>query len=220
MISYHGGECFKVSFGDTTLAFNPISKDSKLKPAKFGSDIVLISLDHPDFNGADSATFGDRNPFVVTGPGEYEVREIVIKGFASQSGYGAKGEDKHLNTIYFVTLEGMNLCFLGALGTPDLPQDAKEDLDDIDILFVPIGGDGVLDPAAANKLAVKLEPHIIVPMHYPSTGSGQADGIGGKDALKQFLKESGAENTKAEEKLTLKKKDLEGKEAEVVVLSA
>ena len=209
VISYHGGECFKVSFGETTLAFNPISKDSKLKPAKFGSDIVLISLNHQDMNGADMATFGDRQPFVVSGPGEYEVKEITIKGFASQSHYSGK---EGLNTVYFVTLEGMNLCFLGALGTPDLPQEAKQELDDVDILFVPVGGEGVLDASAAYKLAVKLEPHIIVPMHYGE--------VGGKDALKQFLKQAGAEGTKPEEKLTLKKKDLEGKEAEVVVLSS
>lgn len=208
VISYLGGECFKVSFGDTTLAFNPIGKDSKLKASKFGSDIVLVSLDHADFNGVENATHGAREPFLVRGPGEYEIREITVKGFSSVSKYGGKDA---LNTIYFVTLEGMNLCFLGALGTPDLPQDAKQELDDVDILFAPIGGDGVLDHAEAYKLAVKLEPHIVIPMHYGE--------IGGKDALKQFLKEAGAEGTKAEEKLTIKKKDLEGKQAEVVVLS-
>lgn len=207
VINYLGGECFKVSFGDTTLAFNPIGKNSKLKPAKFGSDIVLSSLAHEDMNGVESATFGEREPFVVRGPGEYEVREITIKGFGSPTKYGGDG----LNTMYFVTLEGMNLCFLGALGTPDLPQEAKQELDNVDILFVPIGGEGVLDHAEAYKLAVKLEPHIVIPMHYGE--------VGAKDALKHFLKEAGAEGTKAEERLTIKKKDLEGKQAEVVVLS-
>lgn len=208
VISYLGGECFKVSFGDITLAFNPIGRDSKLKPAKFGSDIVLTTLNHPDFNGIDNATFGEREPFVVRGPGEYEVREITIKGFASATKHGGKDG---LNTVYFVTLEGMNLCFLGALGTPDLPQEAKQELDNVDILFTPIGGDGVLDHAEAYKLAVKLEPHIIIPMHYGE--------IGAKDGLKNFLKEAGAEGVKAEDRLTIKKKDLEGKEAQVVVLS-
>ncbi len=207
VISYQGGECFKVSFGDITLAFNPPSKDSKLKAAKFGSDIVLVSLNNPDMNGVESASFGDRQPFVVTGPGEYEIKEITVKGFGSKSSYGG-GE--RLNTIYFVTLEGMNLCFLGALGTADLPQEAKQELDDVDILFVPIGGSGVLDHAEAYKLAVKLEPRIVIPMHYGELGT--------KDSLKHFLKEAGAESTKPVDKLTLKKKDLEGKEAEVVVL--
>lgn len=207
VITYHGGECFKVSFGDTTLAFNPISKDSKLKGTKFGSTIVLVSLNHPDMNGVDAASFGDKQPFVVSGPGEYEIQGVTVKGFASKSQYGGD----HLNTVYFATLEGMNLCFLGALGIPDLPQEAKQELDDIDVLFVPIGGGGVLDYAEGYKLAVKLEPKLVIPMHYGE--------IGTKDALTSFLKEAGAEGTKPEEKLTIKKKDLEGKEVEVVVLS-
>lgn len=210
VISYHGGECFKVSFGDTTLAFNPISKESKLKGVKFGSDIVLSTLQDPDMNGVENASFGERAPFVVNGPGEYEIKEIVVKGFASESNYKKPGRR---NTVYFVTLEGMNLCFLGALSTPDLPQDAKQALDDVDILFTPIGGEGVLDASEAYKLAVKLEPRIVIPMHY-----GEIEG-GKEGALKAFLKESGSD-AKPQEKLTLKKKDLEGKEAEINVLSA
>ncbi len=85
-----------------------------------------------------------------------------------------------------------------------------ESIEDIDILFLPIGGDGVLDPAAAEKLSVALEPKIIIPMHYGEVG---IDG-----ALKKFLKEAGEENIKPIEKLTIKKKDLEGKKGEVVVL--
>ena len=216
VITYHGGEFFKVSFGDTTLAFNPISKDSKLKSAKFGSDIVLISLQDPDMNGVDNASFGDREPFVISSPGEYEVKDIVVKGFASESGYKS---GKRQNTIYFVTLEGMNLCFLGALSTANLPQEATQAMEDIDILFLPIGGGGVLDHAEAYKLSVKLGAHIIIPMHYPNPADGQA-AMGAKDALRHFLKEAGAEGTKSVEKLTLKKKDLEGKEGEVVVLSS
>jgi L-ascorbate metabolism protein UlaG (beta-lactamase superfamily) len=68
----------------------------------------------------------------------------------------------------------------------------------------------VLAPSAAYKLAVSLEPKIIIPTHYGD--------VGAKDALKVFLKEAG-ESPKAEEKLTLKKKDLEGKEADIIVLA-
>ena len=50
VISFLGAQFFKVSFGDTTLAFNPISKRSKLKQARFGADIALISVNHVDFN--------------------------------------------------------------------------------------------------------------------------------------------------------------------------
>jgi L-ascorbate metabolism protein UlaG (beta-lactamase superfamily) len=222
VITYLGAEFFKVQFGDITLAFNPVSKDSalisgpaKLKPSRFGADIVLVSAYHEDFNGIDQVTFGDKKPFVVSGPGEYEVKGVFIKGLLSASGYGGSS----INTIYTVSLENMNICFLGALNTPELANDTVEALDEIDILFVPIGGDGVLEPAKAYKLAVSLEPKIIIPMHYGDMGGKGVTASAGKDALKAFLKEAG-ENPAPVPKLTLKKKDLEGKEGDIVVLES
>lgn len=208
IITYYGGEFFKVQFGDTTLAFNPISKESKLKSSRFGADIVLSTTYHEDFNGVDQVTHGEKKPFVISGPGEYEVKEVFIKGLPSESKYGGKDL---INTIYTVSLENMNICFLGANSSAELKNETVEALDEIDILFVPIGGDGVLDPAKAYKLAVSLQPKIIIPMHFGDVGE--------KDALKVFLKEAG-ENPKSEPKLTLKKKDLEGKEGDIVLLDS
>lgn len=205
VISYLGGECFKVSQGDLTLAFNPPGKGSSLASAKFGADVALVSLDHKDFNGVENAAFGEREPFVIQGPGEYEVKGVVVRGFGTPSTYGGK---ETINTIYSVSLEGMNLCYLGALGSGDLPTQAKTELDDIDILFVPVGGGGVLEHAPAYKLAVQLGPKAIIPMHYDTA------------SLKSFLKEAGTEGAKPQEKLTVKKKDLDGKEGEIVVLGA
>ncbi|MGC9602778.1 MAG: MBL fold metallo-hydrolase [Minisyncoccia bacterium] len=210
VITYLGGECFKITQGDLTLAFNPPSKDSSLKTPKFGADIALVSMDHEDFNGVENAAFGEREPFVISGPGEYEVKGVAVRGFASESTYGLPaqaGGEKGINTIYSVALEGMNLCFLGALGTNDLPTSAKAELDGIDILFLPIGGRGMLDYDKAYALAVQLEPKAVIPMHYSASD------------LKNFLKEAGKE-VEAQDKLTVKKKDLEGKEGEIIVLSA
>lgn len=208
VITYLGGECFKITQGDLTLSLNPPSKDSSLKSSKFGSDIVLVSLNHEDFNGVEQMSFGEKAPFVISGPGEYEVKGVAVRGFASESEYGG---DKNINTIYSVLIEGMNLAFLGAISSAELSKEAIEGLDDIDILFVPIGGGGVLDHADAYKLAVQLEPKVVIPMHYGA--------LGGKDALKLFLKEAG-EDVKPVDKLTVKRKDLEGKEDEIIVLDA
>ena len=204
VITYLGGECFKVTQGDLTIAINPPSKDSSLKAPKFGSDIVLTTLDHEDFNGIEQVGFGERAPFVITGPGEYEVKGVAVRGFASESTYGG---EKSINTMYSILLEGMNLAFLGALGTDQLSKEAIEGLDDIDILFVPIGGEGVLDYSQAYALAVQLEPKVVIPMHYT------------EEQLKRFLKEAG-EDVKPIDKLTVKRKDLEGKEDEIVVLQS
>ncbi len=201
VISYLGGECFKVSQGDLTLAFNPPAKGSSLASAKFGADVALVSLHHQDFNGIENAVFGEREPFVIEGAGEYEAKGVTVRGFGNKATYDGR---ETINTIYSVSLEGMTLCFLGTQTEATLPAAAKQELDNIDVLFVPVD---TLGAAAAYKLTVALEPKVVVPMHYSSS------------SLKSFLKEAGAESTKAEDKLTIKKKDLDGKEAEVVVLS-
>jgi L-ascorbate metabolism protein UlaG (beta-lactamase superfamily) len=69
----------------------------------------------------------------------------------------------------------------------------------------------VLNPDEAAKLATSLEAKIVIPMHYDLPSA--------KTALNVFLKEYGEEKIAPVEKLTLKKKDLEGKDGEVIILS-
>lgn len=206
IITYQGGQCFKVSFGDTTIAFDPISKKAKgLTPVKFGSDAAFISMRHPNFNGRDQVAHGNKEPFVADGPGEYEIGEVTARGFGVATKYD--GKDR-FNTIYQVQLEGMNMVFLGALSDPAIDPKILGELGDIDILFVPIGGGDVMDVPAASKLAVKLEAKCVIPMHYDAT------------ALKAFLKEEGATDVKPVDKLTLKKKDVAAMSGDIVVLKS
>lgn len=220
VITHHGGQCFKVTLGDLTLVFDPISKNGTLPAVRFGADIALVSRDHPDMNGIDEVTYGDKAPFAVTGPGEYERQGIVIQGFLSKSKYptspkatqGAVAE--YVNTIYSVDLEDMTLVHLGALADTELSPEARESIDEIDVLFVPIGGDGVLSPAKAHELAVSLEPKIIIPMHWSAPPAGG----GASKSLEAFLKVSGNGSEKVD-RLTLKKKDLAGRDGSIIVVT-
>lgn len=204
VITYHGGQCFKVSFGDTTLAFDPIAKSSKLNPVKFGADVAFVSLNHPNFNGVDNASHGSKEPFVVQGPGEYEIGNVTARGYGVKTKYD--GND-HYNTIYQVRLEEMNIVFLGALAEAEIDPKILSEFGDIDILFVPVGGGDVLDVPQAVKLGTKLEARLIIPMHYDAT------------ALKAYLKEAGVDGLAAVDKLTLKKKDVNEMEGDIAVLS-
>ena len=204
IITYHGQAFVKLQQGDLTLAFNPISKDSKSKPTRFGADIALISLNEPDFNGLDEVSRGDKVPFAVTGPGEYEVNGIFIQGFSSL------GDSEKINTIYTVTLDGIRLCHLGAIKSSELDADVTEEIGAVDVLFVPIGGGTVLSPKEAAKLATSFESKIVIPVMAETS-----DKDGG--ALKLFMKELGGGETTVD-KLTIKKKDLEGKEGELVII--
>lgn len=205
VITYHGGQCVKVTFGDITLAFNPIAKQSKLSPVKFGADVVLISVNHPDFNGVEQVSFGSKDPFVIKSPGEYEIGSVTVRGFGVTTKYD---QVERFNTIYQVRLEDMNIVFLGALDKAEIEPKILSEFGDIDILFVPIGGGDVLEVPQATKLAVKLEAKLIIPVHYDGT------------ALKAFLKEEGAEDLKPVDKLTIRKKEVLAMEGEVVVLKA
>ncbi|MFC1801874.1 MBL fold metallo-hydrolase [Patescibacteria group bacterium] len=209
VITYHGVESFRIKSGDLVLAFNPVSKNSKFKHSRFGADIVLNTINHPDFNGVDSMSLKDKKPFVVSGSGEYEINGIFIKGFISESGYS---EENKINTIYSVSLDGMSIGFLGALNTKDIKDNIKSTLSSVDILFVPIGGEGVLNSSDAYNLAVKLDAKIIIPMHYGEVGE--------KNSLETFLKEGGVDKVAPVEKITLKKKDLVDKLGEIMILKS
>lgn len=175
VITSQGGNSFKISQGDLSLVLNPKGKVS--------ADITLFSTVKSDTS--------EKSGFVISGPGEYEVKDVSIKGFQSEA------ESGKINTIYMVNFEGMNLCFLGSLGNLELSDETKESLEDIDILFTPV---------SAYKLAVSLEPSVIIPTSYTP------------ETLKKFLKDAGEDQVPAEDKLVVKKKDLEGKEGDVVVL--
>ncbi|MBI3572322.1 MBL fold metallo-hydrolase [Candidatus Kaiserbacteria bacterium] len=206
VITYHGGQCFKVTFGDLTLVFDPVSKASSLPAVRFGADIALVSRNHPDFNGVDEVTYGDKKPFAITGPGEYEHGGVTIQGFLSSSKYGlAKGEESAVNTIYSVNLEDMTLVHFGALSDKELSKEAREGMGEIDILFVPVGGEGVLSVGDAHALTLALEPKVIIPMHYDPK------------SLAAFLKQEG-ETPETTDKLTLKKKDVATRDGAILVI--
>lgn len=204
ILTYAGASFFKIQFGDTTIAVNPISKDSKkFDPVRFGATLCLISINDPDMNGKDQVSFGGKEAFVISGPGEYEHGGIFIRGIQSASKYG--GEER-INTIYLLTVDSINLCFLGALSSKDISAEALEQLDDIDMLFVPVG-EHLLTPKDAYSFAVSLEPKVILPVSWNDP-----------KALEAFLKEAGAKGISPADKLTLKKKDLEGKEGDIMLL--
>jgi len=208
IITYHGKQFFKLQQGDFTLAYNPISKDSKKydKPTKFGSTIALVSVRHEDYNGTENATFGDTEPFIIQGPGSYEVGGVTINGFGTKSLI----DDAHyVNTLYFVVIEDITYCFIGDLEDPALDQQIKEFTDSVDVLFVPIGSNGTLTPVQAGKISKVFSPKVIIPMDY---GIGRDSGV-----LDIFVKEMGASKEPVE-KYVFKKSDIEGLTGKVIVI--
>ncbi len=209
IITYYGNQFFKIAQGDTVVAINPPSKDSKTgkDAARFGSSLVLSTTNHPDYNGFDRVTYGDNKPFVISGPGEYEHAGIAVQGAGTKTTIDGK---EYNTTIFTFVFEDTRIGFIGPVEKPLLASELAI-LAGTDILFIPIGGEGVLTPAMANKVAVAIEPKIIIPMDY---GKGRS-----ADALKLFLKEAGEDKVEPLDKLTIRRKEIEAKEGDVVVLA-
>lgn len=206
VIQRAGGFCFKISAGDTTLALNPPSQRSKYKVSKFGSDIVVVSVPDDDWNGVETATHSGKEPFVVSGPGAYEVGAVTISGYATPAGYGDVMSDVG-NTIYLIEMDGIRVLALGGLSSPKLPSEIRSELDDIGILLVPVG-DGTLGAKEAHELATSIEPKVIIPYI-----------VGGKEEdLKAFLKAEGESGATPTDKFTIRPKELAAMDGEIILL--
>ncbi|MBC8465047.1 MAG: MBL fold metallo-hydrolase [Parcubacteria group bacterium] len=204
IITYYDKQFIRIQLGDTVLAVNPIGKGSKFPSARFGADIALVSVPHPDYNGVENVTYGEKEPFVISCPGEYEVNGVYVKGMSSET---QLGKDSYINTVYRISLEQMHVVVLGALASNEVSPEVYEGIgEDVDILITPVGDGDLLTPSAAHKFATKLGAKIIIPVDTDAA------------MLKTFLKEAGAEGVKATEKATLKKKDVSAMEGEVIVL--
>lgn len=206
IIQKAGGYCFKLSAGPSTVAVNPPSEGSKHKVPKFGADIVVVSIPHPDWNGIETATHGGKEPFVISGPGAYEVGEVRVTGYATAAAYGDVMSDVG-NTVYIIEMDGMRVLVLGALSSAKLPPEVRSELDDIGIVFVPVG-DGTLDPKAAHELVTGIEPKAVIPY-----------AVGDAKALASFLKAEGEADISPVEKFTTRAKELAALDGDVILLS-
>ncbi len=209
--TYHGGVFLKLQTGDVTIAINPISKDSGKKVTRFGSDICLVSTNLNLTNGIDQVENAGKVPFVISGPGEYEVKGINIKGVESDFTWkeGKEPQTKK-NTSYIFTFDNIKICVLGIL-TDKLSAEARDAISSCDVLILPVldgkeGDNKFLSSHDAVVVANNLDSKIIIPVGYDDK------------TLPIFLKEAGAVGLQAVDKLTIKKKDLDGKEGDVVTL--
>jgi L-ascorbate metabolism protein UlaG (beta-lactamase superfamily) len=206
VITNNGKDCFKLQYGEAVIATNPPGDDSDMKTLRFGADIVLESIRHKDYNGGENMTAGDKEPVVLHGPGEYEIGGMSINGIAGTSEYDGK---TRINTIYVFRFQDMDVCFLGPISSKELPAGAQELMEEVDILFVPIGGESTLSPADAYKLAMQIEPKIVIPTHFDS---------GDDEVIKKFIAESDAEDVKPSDKLTISPRDLSGCEVDIEII--
>lgn len=215
-IQYYGDFCFKITTKpqgrateDIVLLTDIPEKTTGVRPPQGEAQIVVLSHQKRDL--AELALVkGD--PLVFEAPGEYSAKGVTLVGLPSFRD-GAVGATRGRNTIFLIESEEMRLCFLGALGH-ELEPSTIEKIGDVDILFVPAAGTDTLALSLVDDLIRKIEPKVVIPMHYqlPGMKTDWPDGKKFCDAVGNCPEETLA-------KYNVKKKDLEGKSMEVVLLN-
>lgn len=207
-ITFLGHSSFRLRGKTATLVTDPFeSKMIGLKFPKVSADIVTISHDHNDHNQADLVS---GSPFVISGPGEYEVKGVSVYGLATfhdEQGGAERGK----NTVYVINIDGMKLAHLGDLGH-ELSEGQLEELADIDILMIPVGGVYTIDAKRAAQVAGQIDARIVIPMHYKLPGLTL--GLAG---VNEFLKEMGADEVRSQPKLFLTRDKLPEEQAVMVL---
>ncbi|MFA5995627.1 MAG: MBL fold metallo-hydrolase [Patescibacteria group bacterium] len=187
-IQWLGLGAFKIQTTQATIITDPFTDTKQLALPKFKAELVLVSdTGNPQANNVKRLS---GEPFVVTGPGEYEIHDVFV--------YGVPAE----HTVYVIEVEGMNVAFLGT-GKTAITTKQLESIEGADILLLPLDN---FSKEQRTTLISEIEPRIIVPYLYNA------------ETLAAFLKEMGVKNAEAKDKLVVKAKDLPNEDTMIELL--
>lgn len=213
-INWAGQSCFQISVSNSRdhladIVIDPFDQELGLKVPSFSADILLVTHSHSDHNNV-KAIKG--TPFIISGPGEYEVKEVFIKGVSAFHD-NSEGKERGINTIYTIEAEGLRFCHLGDLGQKQLTDEQLEKIGQIDILMVPVGGTYTISSLEAPKIISQIDPKIVIPVHF------QLPKLNLKlDDVEKFLKAMGKNSIVPQDKFTVKSGTLPKDGMEIVVL--
>jgi L-ascorbate metabolism protein UlaG (beta-lactamase superfamily) len=215
-ITYHGLSCFKIKAktqgrgsDDVTIVFSPYDKQLGLRPPQGNADVSIIPLPTPAFNNSDILR---GNPVIIDKPGEYSVKGVSIIGLDAPAD-PRDGVDRGNTVIFTLDVEDIKIGYLGAIGM-EPSTNIFDAIAGVDILFLPIGDEEGMDAKTAEIVARKTEAKLIIPMHYKVRGLKTKTLRDEKD----FCTEIGNCTRLKEEKFTVKKKDLENKVMEIMLM--
>ena len=208
-ISWFGQSCFRIEAKEGSILTDPFSKDIGLKPPKIKDYLVFVSHEHYDHNNVEDA---GPEAFVIKNPGEYEKNGIAVLGIHSYHDK-SEGKERGLNTIYVIKAEDMTVCHLGDLGQEKLNDKQVEEIGDVDILMIPVGGSYTINGKEALEVIGQIEPKIVIPMHYKVKDLNIDI-----ESADKFVKELGLTPEKTD-KFKIAKKNLPAEEVKLVMFN-
>jgi len=215
-IKYLGHSSFLIKTKTAKIVTDPFDPEMVgLKFPKTEADVVTISHNHKDHNQFKNVSgINGVNPLIIDMPGEFEKMGVRIFGFQTFHDK-TQGTERGENILYKIEAEGISVLHCGDLGV--IPEESfLETIGDVDILMIPVGGFYTIDSDEAVQLVKKIEPDIVIPMHYQveKMNPKLAENL---SAVSEFTKKFGIENLAPIPKLVYKKEEVE-QEMKVVVL--
>jgi L-ascorbate metabolism protein UlaG (beta-lactamase superfamily) len=197
-ITWLGHSCFKIRSKNATIITDPYPPSLGYSLGKPTAHIITVSHQHPGHSYTQGIG-GD--PKLVTRPGEYEISGVLIIGISTfHDGEGGKNRGK--NTVYLMEIDEISVCHLGDLGHV-LTVEQIEEMDNVDVLLLPVGGVSTINAPIAAQVVRQLEPKVVVPMHYKTQALSWE-----LEPVERFLEEVGAKNINPQPKLSLTKSSL------------
>jgi L-ascorbate metabolism protein UlaG (beta-lactamase superfamily) len=172
-IIWHGQSCFELisaqgKGSQVVLVVDPFDEETGLRLPKLEADVVLVTHDHHDHNNVKAVQpvpGSQGEPILIDGPGEYDIKGVFVRGIPSWHDQ-ANGKEKGANTIFVIETEDLKICHLGDLGQKELTTDQVEQIGEVDVLLMPVGGVYTISSKEAVKIMAQIEPAITIPMHY------------------------------------------------------
>jgi L-ascorbate metabolism protein UlaG (beta-lactamase superfamily) len=179
---------------------------------KQDADIVTISHHHKDHDNV--AAIGKKQ-IVIDWPGEYEINGVRIFGYQTYHDK-QQGAERGEVVMFKYEIEDMAVLHCGDIGL--VPEASFFDtVGSIDVLLIPVGGVYTINPSEAAKLVQKIDASIVIPMHYNHDKLNQ-EHFGQLARVDEFLKEMASEGEQAQDKLSLKKDDIQ-EDTKVIVMN-
>ncbi|HBK34972.1 MAG: Zn-dependent hydrolase of the beta-lactamase fold-like protein [Candidatus Uhrbacteria bacterium GW2011_GWE2_40_58] len=211
-ISWLGLSCFELKVktleGEVNIVVDPFENATGLKlPRSLEGSLVLVSHNemHANNSGAVSG-----NPFLISTPGEYEIKGIFVYAISAPSQADANAKQ---NLIFRIEAEEMSLAHLGALDR-ELTNEELEQLENIDLLMIPVGGGRVMSPKTASAVMSQIEPRVVIPMTHAVSNLKEK-----LAPVEEFCKQVGTCRREDASKLKITKKDLPEEDMLLVNLS-
>ncbi|MDP3963389.1 MAG: MBL fold metallo-hydrolase [bacterium] len=206
--SWYGQSCFKIVAKDITIIVDPFDRAlTGLEPPRSKADVVLYTHKH-----ADHAAEYKQADFVISGAGEYELKGVHFYGFPVPHDAN-EGSTLGFSTAFLIEGDDLRVLHLGDFGAKQISSEQIEEIGDVDILLVPVGGTYTLDAEGAEKMVRQIEPKVVIPMHYAVPKLKMK-----LEGVEAFLREMGSGKKEALPKYVIKKKDLLQEGTDVVVL--